>query len=76
MVGDRSHDVLGARKNGVAAVGVLWGYGSRTELTNAGAGALLASPYELAAALTDAAKGRASGASPCAAKRSFASSPR
>ena len=57
MVGDRSHDVLGARKNGVASVGVLWGYGSRAELMSAGAGALLASPYELSAALTGGAKG-------------------
>ena len=57
MVGDRSHDVLGARKNGIASLGVLWGYGSHADLTIAGAGALLASPYELAAALTGGAKG-------------------
>lgn len=32
MVGDRSHDLIGARKNNVASVGVLWGYGGRAEL--------------------------------------------
>lgn len=47
MVGDREHDVLGARKNGLACVGVLYGYGSRRELTDAGAVALADSPEEL-----------------------------
>lgn len=47
MVGDREHDVLGARKNGLACVGVLYGYGSRRELTDAGATALADSPEEL-----------------------------
>ena len=37
MIGDRSHDVVGARRNGMTAIGVLYGYGSREELTNAGA---------------------------------------
>jgi phosphoglycolate phosphatase len=37
MIGDRSHDVVGARKNGIKAVGVLYGYGNREELTKAGA---------------------------------------
>ncbi len=37
MIGDRKHDVLGAKANGVAAAGVLWGYGSRDELLAAGA---------------------------------------
>jgi phosphoglycolate phosphatase len=36
MVGDRVHDVQGARANGVAAVGVLWGYGTEDELREAG----------------------------------------
>jgi phosphoglycolate phosphatase len=35
MIGDRSHDVAGAKANGVFAVGVLWGYGSREELEGA-----------------------------------------
>lgn len=37
MIGDREHDVLGARAHGVAAIGVTWGYGSRAELEAAGA---------------------------------------
>ncbi len=37
MIGDRSHDVIGARNNGLKAVGVLYGYGSREELETAGA---------------------------------------
>ena len=37
MVGDRSHDVLGAKKHGLDCLGVLYGYGSRAELEDAGA---------------------------------------
>lgn len=40
MVGDREHDVLGAREAGVDCLGVLYGYGSRAELLTAGAVAL------------------------------------
>jgi phosphoglycolate phosphatase len=47
MVGDRHHDIVGAMTNGVRAVGVLWGYGSRAELLGAGAQALLEAPSEL-----------------------------
>ena len=37
MVGDKRHDVEGARQNGISTVGVLWGYGTREELETAGA---------------------------------------
>ena len=37
MVGDRKHDVLGAKMVGIASVGVLYGYGDYDELKNAGA---------------------------------------
>lgn len=37
MVGDREHDILGARENGLDSIGVLFGYGSREELKAAGA---------------------------------------
>ena len=37
MVGDRSHDVVGACNNGITAVGVAYGYGSVDELAGAGA---------------------------------------
>jgi phosphoglycolate phosphatase len=47
MVGDRSHDVIGARKNGMTAVGVLYGYGSLAELTDAGAHHLCAAHPEV-----------------------------
>lgn len=41
MVGDRSHDVLGAREHGIDTAGVLWGYGSKEELESAGAVCIL-----------------------------------
>ena len=47
MIGDRSHDVIGAKANGVACVGVLWGYGDRAELEGAGASAIATLPAEL-----------------------------
>ena len=37
MVGDREHDIIGAKKVGVDSIGVLVGYGSREELEQAGA---------------------------------------
>lgn len=37
MIGDRKHDILGALANGVTTIGVLWGYGSAAELTEANA---------------------------------------
>jgi phosphoglycolate phosphatase len=32
MIGDRKYDIIGAKKNGIASIGVLYGYGSREEL--------------------------------------------
>ncbi len=37
MVGDRFHDIEGAKANGIKSCGVLFGYGSRQELEDAGA---------------------------------------
>lgn len=37
MVGDREHDIFGAKKVGVDSVGVLYGYGDYQELESAGA---------------------------------------
>ena len=37
MIGDRSHDIIGAKENGIDSIGVLYGYGSREELSKAGA---------------------------------------
>jgi phosphoglycolate phosphatase len=50
MVGDRSHDVLGAREQGLPCLGAGWGYGSPGELETAGAVAILPDPAALAAA--------------------------
>ena len=47
MIGDRRHDVIGARANRVRAIGVLWGYGSREELEQAGADLLCRAPPDL-----------------------------
>ena len=44
MIGDREHDIKGALTNAVMPVGVLWGYGSREELTRAGATLLCERP--------------------------------
>ncbi|WP_263704330.1 HAD family hydrolase [Bacillus thuringiensis] len=37
MIGDRKHDIIGANHNEIASIGVLYGYGSETELTEVGA---------------------------------------
>ena len=47
MIGDRKHDVIGAKANGIDAVGVLYGYGSRGELTDAGAAFIADSPADI-----------------------------
>ncbi len=47
MVGDRLHDAVGARANGVVPVGVLWGYGDEAELISAQCKLLVRTPAEL-----------------------------
>ena len=47
MFGDRLHDVIGARKNGIDTIGVCWGFGSQAELLEAGAIALCSAPERL-----------------------------
>ena len=37
MIGDREHDILGAKAHGLPSIGVLSGFGSRQELEDAGA---------------------------------------
>ena len=44
MIGDRSHDIIGAKNNRMGAIGVLYGYGSREELIEAGASHVCATP--------------------------------
>jgi phosphoglycolate phosphatase len=48
MIGDRKHDAIGAKANGLASIGVTWGYGSREELLDAGVAFLVDAPQELA----------------------------
>ena len=47
MVGDRIFDVEGAHCRGVRAAGVLWGYGTKEELENAGADFIINNISEL-----------------------------
>ena len=47
MIGDRSHDMIGAKNNGIRGIGVLYGYGSRAELLEAGASHLCATPQAI-----------------------------
>jgi phosphoglycolate phosphatase len=51
MVGDRLHDVVGARAHGVDCLGAGWGYGAPGELEEAGAVAVCAAVDDLRAAL-------------------------
>lgn len=47
MVGDRKYDILGAKAVGIASIGVLYGFGSRKELEEAGADYIAATVEEL-----------------------------
>ncbi|MCL1872191.1 MAG: HAD hydrolase-like protein [Promicromonosporaceae bacterium] len=51
MVGDRSHDVVGARAHGIDCLGVTWGYAAPGELAAAGAVAVVDQVEDLAARL-------------------------
>lgn len=47
MVGDRKYDIWGAKAVGIASIGVLYGFGSRKELAEAGADQIAATVEEL-----------------------------
>ena len=47
MIGDREHDVLGAKENGLDSIGVLFGYGTYDELKNAGAAFIAETPMNI-----------------------------
>jgi phosphoglycolate phosphatase len=47
MVGDREHDIIGAKANGTGSIGVTWGYGSRAELEASGADRVVDTLQEL-----------------------------
>lgn len=52
MIGDREHDAIGARRNGLRVIGVTYGYGSETELRAHGAEAIAATPAEIPSLVT------------------------
>ena len=47
MVGDREHDIIGAKENNIKSIGVLYGYGDVIELTQARADYIVKSTEEL-----------------------------
>jgi phosphoglycolate phosphatase len=56
MIGDRSHDILAARANGVAHAAVGWGYGTPHELREAGTTHTFAHPDDVTVAALHALK--------------------
>ena len=44
MIGDRRQDVIGAHSTGIKCMGILWGYGSVEELSEAGADFIAETP--------------------------------
>lgn len=51
MVGDRKFDILGAKDNQLKSIGVLYGFGDRQELAEAGADLLVEKALEIPLAL-------------------------
>jgi phosphoglycolate phosphatase len=51
MIGDRAADIAGGRGLGLRTIGVAWGYGSRSELSEAGADEVVTEPGSLLTAL-------------------------
>ena len=47
MIGDRKHDMIGARANGVSGIGVLWGFGTQEELEKSGARSCISHPGDI-----------------------------
>jgi phosphoglycolate phosphatase len=47
MIGDRHHDIQGAKANAMRSIGVAWGYGGAAELRDAGADAIAEAPADL-----------------------------
>jgi phosphoglycolate phosphatase len=51
MVGDRAHDIVAGKRNGIFTVGVAYGYGGREELAAAGADRICDTPADVARVL-------------------------
>lgn len=47
MVGDTKFDIIGAKRHGIPAIGVSWGYGDVGEMEQAGAAAIAKTPEDL-----------------------------
>lgn len=52
MIGDREHDIIGAKACGVASIGVLIGYGSEAELSASGADYIASTVEEIGEIIT------------------------
>lgn len=48
MIGDRMHDIIGAKKNNCRSIGVMYGYGTEIELREAKADFICYKPNEIA----------------------------
>lgn len=53
MIGDRKHDIVGARNNDIPSLGVLWGYAEPEELHIAEADALAGAPEDVPEIVAD-----------------------
>ena len=51
IVGDRHHDIAAGKTNGLYAIGVTYGYGTRKELSTANADQICTTPAEVTAAI-------------------------
>ncbi len=47
MIGDREHDIIGAKENDLKSIGVLYGYGDENELRTAGADYIASTPDDI-----------------------------
>ena len=47
MVGDTKYDVIGSKEHGIPCIGVSWGYGEISDMTDAGASAIAHTTKEL-----------------------------
>jgi phosphoglycolate phosphatase len=56
MVGDRKHDMIGAKRNRIGAIGITYGYGTVEELDLHGADRLAHSPVEIPKVLLEYAR--------------------
>ncbi|MGD2095947.1 MAG: HAD family hydrolase [Desulfobacterales bacterium] len=56
MIGDREHDMIGAKENGMAGFGVLWGYGTKDELQKSGACGFFKIPHDVVSAFNGQSK--------------------